>query len=197
MKNLSTAKTGEVNPIKLIWLITLLSFSVGVLMVYLVWSSLTVIRTERENLFELKENFISIQTRIQNSLAKHKSVVADLLESNTDNNNQEKDYLLVNLIQEYRRTVSDPDLIPDFEELDRNTTSLLSIKNKLTWWASAYSRTISRIPPARKKVESILYRILETVDRAEEQQRLDRAAIIREINQNIFSRFKTDKQSHN
>jgi len=185
MKNLPIAKKGEVNPIKLIWLITLLSFSVGVLMVYLVWSSLTVIRTERENLFELKENFISIQTRIQNSLAKHKSVITDLLEANTANNiNQEKDYQLVNLIQEYRLTVSDPDLIPTFEELDRNINSLLSIKNKLTWWASAYSRTISRIPPTRKEVESILYGILETVDRAEEQQRLDRAAKIREINQN-------------
>ena len=47
-------KKREGNPVKFVWLITLLSFSVGVFMVYLVWSMLTEIRTEREKLFELK-----------------------------------------------------------------------------------------------------------------------------------------------
>jgi len=184
MKNQTTAITREVNPIKLVWLITLLSFSVGVFMVYLVWSTLTGIRTERENLFELKENFISTQTKLENSLAKQKSELSDLLEAKLDNISQEENYRLVNLIQVYRRTVSNLDLTPAFEELDSNINSLLSTKNKLTWWASAYSRTVPRIPPARKEVESILDRIFETVDKAEGQQRLERAAKIREITQN-------------
>ncbi|KPK32341.1 MAG: hypothetical protein AMK70_10850, partial [Nitrospira bacterium SG8_35_1] len=77
----AAAKTREGNPIKLVWLITLLSFSVGVFMVYLVWSTLTGIRTERENLFELKENFISIQTKLESSLTKQKSQLSDLLEA--------------------------------------------------------------------------------------------------------------------
>jgi signal transduction histidine kinase len=184
MKKQSAAKIREGNPIKLVWLITLLSFSVGVFMVYLVWSTLTGIRTERENLFEFKENLISIQTKLENSLAEQKSEVADLLEAKVNNKNQVEDYLLVNLIQDYRRAVSDPDLIPAFEELERSINSLLSIKNKLTWWASAYSRTVPRIAPARKEVESILYRILETVDKAEGQQRLERAIKLREIKKN-------------
>ena len=176
MKNSPAAKSREGNPIKLVWLITLLSFSVGVFMVYLVWSTLTNIRTERENLFELKGNFIEIQTRLESSLARQKSIVADLLEANTESNYPEGDFQLVNLIQEYRRTVSDPDLVPAFEELEKSINTLLSTKNKLTWWASAYSRTVPRIPPARREVESILNRILETVDKAEGQQRLERAA---------------------
>jgi len=184
MKKQTASNAREGNPVKLVWLITLLSFSVGVFMVYLVWSTLTGIRTERENLFELKENFISIQTKLESSLAKQKSILADLLETNRVIHNQEADYQLLTLIQEYRRTVSDPDLIPAFEELDRNINSLLSTKNKLTWWASAYSRTIPRIPSARQEVESILYRIQETVDKAEGQQRLDRAAKIRRLKQN-------------
>ena len=183
MKNQPASSAKEGSPIKLVWLITLLSFSVGVFMVYLVWSSLTGIRTERESLFELKENFISIRTKLESSLANQKSVLADLLEANTENNNQKADYQLLSLLQDYRRTVSDPDLIPAFEELDRNINSLLSTKNKLSWWASAYSRTVPRIPPARKEVESILSRILETVDKAEGQQRLDRAVKIRRIKQ--------------
>jgi signal transduction histidine kinase len=184
MKNSPAAKSREGNPIKLVWLITLLSFSVGVFMVYLVWSTLTNIRTERENLFELKGNFIEIQTRLESSLARQKSIVADLLEANTESNYPEGDFQLVNLIQEYRRTVSDPDLVPAFEELEKSINTLLSTKNKLTWWASAYSRTVPRIPPARKEVESILNRILETVDKAEGQQRLERAATIRALKHN-------------
>jgi signal transduction histidine kinase len=184
MKNLPIVKVREGNPIKLVWLITLLSFSVGVFMVYLVWSTLTGIRTERENLFELKENFISIQTKLENSLAKQKSEIADLLEARLSDNSQKEDYILLNLLKDYRRVVSDPVLIPTFEELDKSINSLLSTKNKITWWASAYSRTVPRIPPARKEVESILSKILETVDKAEGQQRLDRAAKIRKIKQN-------------
>ena len=87
MINQPAGKIREVNPIKLVWLITLLSFSVGVFMVYLVWSSLTGIRTERESLFELKESFISIQTQLESNLARQKSLLADLLEANTENIN--------------------------------------------------------------------------------------------------------------
>jgi signal transduction histidine kinase len=184
MINQPAGKISEVNPIKLVWLITLLSFSVGVFMVYLVWSSLTGIRTERESLFELKESFISIQTQLESNLARQKSLLADLLEANTENINEKVDFQLLDLVQDYRRTVSDPDLMPAFRVLERNINSLLSTKNKLTWWASAYSRTVPRISPASKEVESILYRILETVDKAEGQQRLERAVKIRRIRQN-------------
>ena len=71
-------KKQEGNPIKLVWLITLLSFSVGAFMVYLVWSTLTDLRTERERLFELKETFNSIQTKLEGSLAKQKVVQTTL-----------------------------------------------------------------------------------------------------------------------
>ncbi|MGW8161104.1 MAG: hypothetical protein ACWGN1_02535, partial [Desulfobulbales bacterium] len=179
MKNKPADRTPEGNPIKLVWLITLLSFSVGVFMVYLVWSTLTTIRMERENLFQLKGNFIAIQTKLESSLAKQKTVVADLLEANTESTAQDGDFELINLIQKYRRTVADPNLVSAFDELTKNINTLISTKNKLTWWASAYNRTVPRIPPARKDVESILNRILETVDKAEGQQRLDRAATIR------------------
>ncbi|MEJ2332802.1 MAG: sensor histidine kinase [Desulfobulbaceae bacterium] len=167
MKNPSAVKKREENPIKLVWLITLLSFSVGVFMVYIVWSTLTSIRTERENLFELKENFISIQTKLENSLSKQKSVIEDLLEVKLSDSSQNDDYILVNLLKDYRQVVSDPILAPAFEKLDKNINSLLSTKNKITWWASAYNRTVPRIPSAKKEVESILYKILETVDKAE------------------------------
>jgi signal transduction histidine kinase len=184
MKNQPTGKTRKGNPIKLVWLITLLTFSVGVFMVYLVWSTLTGIRAERENVFALKENFISIQTKLESRLVKQKSILADLLEANLEHINQEDDFQLSHLVQDYRRTVSNPDLIPAFEELDRNINSLLSTKNKLTWWASAYSRIVPRIAPGKKEVESILNKILETVDKAEGLQRLEKAVTIRNVKRN-------------
>lgn len=183
MKYQESARNREGNPIKLVWLLTLLSFSVGVFMVFIVWSTLTNIRTERENLFNLKENFNSIQTNLESNLARQKSQLADLLESKENYDNQEDDLQLINLIEKYSRAVSDPELIPYFQKLEKSINALISIKNQLTWWASAYNRTVPRIPAARKEVESILGRISETVDRAEGQQRLERAAKIRELRQ--------------
>ena len=98
--NIQTAtKYKEGNPIKLVWLITLLSFSVGVFMIFIIWSTLTNIRTERENLFKLKENFISIQTSLESSLASQKSQMTDLLETKINPDNQEDDLKLINLIE--------------------------------------------------------------------------------------------------
>ena len=179
-------KKQEGNPIKLVWLITLLSFSVGAFMVYLVWSTLTDLRTERERLFELKETFNSIQVKLESSLTKQKSEISDLLEATTDDSKAAGNYNLLGLIQDYRKAVSSPDLIASFEQLETNINSLLTVKNKLTWWASAYNRTVHRIPQTRKEVESILARVLETVDKAEEQQRLERTFKIKEILRDAF-----------
>ena len=185
MKKKSPVNKKEGNPIRLIWLITLLSFSVGVFMIYIIWSTLTNIRAEREDLFGLQHNLISIQTKLESSLAKQKSELTDLLDAKLAPDTQEEDFLLLKLIKEYQRTVSDPDLAPAFDELGTSINSLVSIKNKLTWWASAYNRTVPRIPEASKEVASILERISETVDKAEGQQRLKRAAKIRAIRKKI------------
>jgi len=178
-------KKREGNPIKFVWLITLLSFSVGVFMVYLVWSMLTDIRTEREKLFELKETFNYTHANLDSSLDNQKSKISALLEAAIGDTNTGKDSPLPGLIQDYRKVVSSPDLMPAFEQLEKNIASLLIVTDKLTWWASAYNRTVPRIPRTRKEVESILGRIFETVDRAEGQQRLERAAKIRQIRRNV------------
>ena len=183
-------KKREGNPVKFVWLITLLSFSVGVFMVYLVWSMLTEIRTEREKLFELKETFNYTHANLDSSLANQKSEISALLEAVIDDSNTGKDSPLPGLIQDYRKVVSSPDLMPAFEQLEKNIASLLIITDKLTWWASAYNRTVPRIPRTRKEVESILGRIFETVDKAEGQQRLERAAKIRQIRRNVGENSK-------
>jgi signal transduction histidine kinase len=179
MKTRTAGKTQEVNPIKLVWLITMLTVSVGVFMVYLVWSTLTDIRTERENIFALKEKFISLQTRLESSLASQKAFIADLVEAQEEPVSRTKDLQLVDLVNEYRQIAPDADLLPLFAELDQNISKLLSIKNRLTWWAGTYSKNIPRIPPARQKIASILTMLAAAVDRAEGEQRLDRAANIR------------------
>jgi len=172
------------NPVKLVWLITLLGFSVGVFMVFLVWSTLTDLRSERDKLFELKETFNSIQAKLKNNLAKQKTDISNLLEATIDDNRVMENSRLLVIIEDYRKVVPSPHLNPTFEQLEKNIYSLFSIKDKLTWWASAYNRTVPRIPQIGKEVESILARIFETVDKAEGQQRLERAAKIRQIRHN-------------
>jgi len=179
-------KKQEGSPVKLVWLITLLSFSVGVFMVYLVWSTLTDLRTEREKLFQLQEAFNSIQAKLESNLAKQKNEISALLEATVVNRSTTKDYSLPGLVRDYREVVSSPDLISSFEQLEININSLIIIKEKLTWWASSYNRTVPRIPQIRKKVASILDRILETIDKAEKQQRLERTAKIEKIRRDVL-----------
>ncbi len=181
MKTRTAGRKREVNPIKLVWLITLLTVFVGVFMVYLVWSTLTDIRTERENIFALKEKFISLQTRLESSLATQKTIMADLVEALEEPVSRTEDLQLVDLVNEYRQIAPDADLLPLFAALDQNINKLLNVKNRLTWWAGTYSRNIPRIQPERNKIESILFALSAAVDRAEGEQRLDRAANIRSL----------------
>jgi signal transduction histidine kinase len=174
-------KKNKGNPIRFVWLITLLSFSVGVFMVYLVWSTLTDLRTDRERLLELKANTNSIQADLASNLAKQKSEISALLEGIIDDSNTKHDFQLLFLVKNYRKIVSSPGLVPVFDQLERNIHSLFAVKEKLSWWASAYIRTISKIPKKQNEMASILAQAFETVDKVEEQLRLERAEKISQI----------------
>ncbi|MFC1845228.1 sensor histidine kinase [Thermodesulfobacteriota bacterium] len=174
-------KKNKGNPIRFVWLITLLSFSVGVFMVYLVWSTLTDLRNDRERLLELKANTNSIQANLSSNLAKQKSEISALLEGTINDSNTKQDFQLLFLVKKYRKIVSNPDLVPVFDQLERNIHSLFAGTEKLSWWASAYNRTVSKIPEKQEEIASILHQIFETVDKAEGQLHLERAAKIRQI----------------
>ncbi len=163
------------NPVRLVWLITLLSFSVGAFMVYLVWSTFTDLRTDRDKLFELKETLNSMQANLENSLAKKNSELSTLLEGTIEESNTAENTHLQNHVKDYRKIISSKALDPIFDQLEKDIHSLLTLKHKLTWWASAYNRTVPRIRQMQKEMQSIVERIFETVDKAEGQQRLERA----------------------
>jgi len=179
-----SAKYKEGNPIKLVWLITLLSFSVGVFMVYLVWSTLSGFRAEREHLFNLRETINSIQAELETGIANQKSEVTDLLDAEIENGNTAENFRLLALIRKYRQAVSNPEMTESLVRLEQDINSLFSVKEKLNWWASAYNRIVPKIGPARKNVEDILNQIYETVDQAEGQLRLKRAEKLREMRRN-------------
>jgi signal transduction histidine kinase len=172
------------NPVRLVWLITLLSFSVGAFMVYLVWSTFTDLRTDRDKLFELKETLNSMQANLEESLAKKNSELSTLLGGTIEDSNTAENTHLQNHVKDYRKIISSKALDPVFDQLEKDINSLLTVKHKLTWWASAYNRTLPRIRQMQKKMQSIVERILETVDKAEGQQRLERAVKIRQIRRN-------------
>jgi signal transduction histidine kinase len=107
--------------------------------------------------------------------------MADLVEALEEPVSRTEDLQLVDLVNEYRQIAPDADLLPLFAALDQNINKLLNVKNRLTWWAGTYSRNIPRIQPERNKIESILFALSAAVDRAEGEQRLDRAANIRSL----------------
>ena len=174
------------NPVRLVWLITLLSFSVGAFMVYLVWSTFTDLRTDRDKLFELKGTLNSMQADLENSLAKKQFELSTLLEGTIENSNTAENTHLQNHVKDYRKIISSNALDPVFDQLEKDINSLLTVTHKLTWWASAYNRTVPRIHQTQKEMQSIVERIFETVDKAEGQQRLERAVKIRQIRRNAL-----------
>ncbi len=153
-------------------------------MVYLVWSTLTDLRTDREKLLELKANLNFIHANLAGSLAKQKSEISALLEGIIDKSNITQDYQLLFLINDYRKLVQTPALVPVFDQLEKHIHSLFTVKEKSSWWASSYNRTVSRIPEKQNKINAIFDQIIKTVDKAEEQWRLERSAKISRIRGN-------------
>ena len=171
----------ETNPVKLVWLITILSFCVGVLMVTIVWKSLTDIRIDRERLFNLKQNFTSIRALHERHLAQERLELAELLAGDIEAGAFPKTSQIFRLVEEYRKVADNPNSADIFDQLEKSLLTLTNLRGKYTRWALDYNGLKKQLPISKKEVESILDQIELTFDKAEQQLWLERTKRIRQV----------------
>jgi signal transduction histidine kinase len=161
--NKVTIPPKDANPIKLVWLITILSFCVGVLMVTIVWNSLTDIRIEREKLFRLKENLNSIRVLHEHHLVQERLELADLLDGNVEVGAFPKTTQVFRLVGQYRKVAGSLKSTDDFDQLEESLLTLANLRGEFTRWALDYNRLKKQLPIAKKEVESILDQIINDI----------------------------------
>ena len=170
----------ETNPVKLVWLITILSFCVGVFMVTIVWKTLTDIRIEREKLFHLKENFTSIRALHEKHLVQERLELSSLLDGNVEAGAFPKTSQIFRLVEEYRKFSSSLKTSEVLDKLEESLLILTNLRGKFTRWALDYNGLKGQLPISIKEVESVLDQIEETVDSEEKKQWRDRSEKIRQ-----------------
>jgi signal transduction histidine kinase len=161
--NKVTIPPKDANPIKLVWLITILSFCVGVLMVTIVWNSLTDIRIEREKLFRLKENLNSIRVLHEHHLVQERLELADLLDGNVEVGAFPKTTQVFRLVGQYRKVAGSLKSTDDFDQLEESLLTLANLRGEFTRWALDYNRLKKQLTIAKKEVESILDQIINDI----------------------------------
>ncbi len=176
-----TPQKKESNPVKLVWLITILSFCVGVFMVAIVWKTLTDIRIDREKLFRMKESYTSIRTLHEKHLVQEKLDLSSLLDGNVEAGAFPKTSPIFRLVEEYRKVAGTPKSSAVFSQLEESLLTLANLRGKFTRWALDYNRLKGQLPISQKEVGSILDRIEETVAKEEEKQWHNRSARIRQF----------------
>jgi signal transduction histidine kinase len=173
----------DTNPVRLVWLITILSFFVGVFMVTIVWKTLTDIRIEREKLFRLKENFTSVRALHEKHLVQERLELSRLLEGDVEAGAFPKTSQIFRLVDEYRKVASSLETSEVLEQLEESLLALTNLRGKFTRWALDYNGLKGQLPVSKNEVESILDQIEDTVDRAEERQWHDRSEKISKFRQ--------------
>ena len=182
MRNIIPRHKGS-DPVKLVWLITILSFCVGVFMVSIVWQTLTDIRIDREKLFRLKESFTSIRALHEKHLVQERLDLSSLLDGNAEAGAFPKTSQIFRLVEEYRKVAGTPESSEVFNQLEESLLTLANLRGKFTRWALDYNHQEEQLPISKKEVESILDQIEKTVEREEEKQWHARSARIRRSKQ--------------
>ena len=182
MRNIIPRHKGS-DPVKLVWLITILSFCVGVFMVSIVWQTLTNIRIDREKLFRLKESFTSIRALHEKHLVQERLDLSSLLDGNAEAGAFPKTSQIFRLVEEYRKVAGTPESSEVFNQLEESLLTLANLRGKFTRWALDYNHLEGQLPISKKEVESILDQIEKTVEREEEKQWHARSARIRQSKQ--------------
>ena len=120
----------DTNPVRLVWLITMLSFFVGVFMVTIVWKTLTDIRIEREKVFRLKENFTSVRALHEKHLVQERLELSRLLEGDVEAGAFPKTSQIFRLVDEYRKVASSLETSEVLEQLEESLLALTNLRNQ-------------------------------------------------------------------
>jgi len=167
------------NPTPLVWLITLLGFCTGVILMAIVWWTLIDIQTARENLETAKSRQNAAWALLERRLIQEKWELYKLLDSEEFGEKPSENVVSTNpviLVKEYRSAVHDSNLSEQFNSLEASTAHLMEMRKACMSWAEQKSANNSSLPEVKQKIESILHKMGEEVDRAYSRKALGEMA---------------------
>lgn len=172
------------NPTKLVYTITLLGFSIGVIMVGIIYWTLMKIQQEREQLDAFQVNITRLITSLDTYLAQGREDLGALL---AKKENRSTTWLteLSELTDQYiSLPVSENKEVADaIYQLDDRLPSLQDLRDRSENWFVRDERFLRVFPAARIAVENSLEKMRIAIIKSEGRQRLRHAVKIRKYRQ--------------
>jgi signal transduction histidine kinase/DNA-binding response OmpR family regulator len=164
-------------------MITLLGFGICLMMLSIVYWTLSNIRSEREKLDTLQVDMTRMITSLDPYLVQGREEMAALLEGkDTGDTNATWISSLTSLVHSYKQLglAEQPNIVNVLNELDGQLSALKALRQRCLHWHETSLDVAAGLPMARKNVEAALREMRAAVSSIEGRQRLQHALLIRQ-----------------
>jgi signal transduction histidine kinase/DNA-binding response OmpR family regulator len=172
---------GGAHATKLVWVVTLLGFGAGVIMLGIVYWTMSDIRSERENFDQVQVDMTRMVTSLDPQLARGRDAMGALLASN-DAATADSHWItnVTSLIEDYRDrgVVDNAGMSQVLAMLDSQLLSVREIWDRCFNWNRLNRALVSNFPVAKKRIETALEEMRATISSIEGRERLQRAMLI-------------------
>ncbi len=171
-------KIGRSSATRLVWTVAFLGVVVGVIMLGIVFMTLSDIRTKRKNLDAIHAEMTHLLTSLDPHLTQGREELRTLLDGQgTGNVAGEWTMKLTSIVNDYtkRDIAGDPAIKASLNDFKDRVTTLKDIWRQCLRWAETYSTVIVAFPAAQKAADSSLRDLHAAISSIEGRQRLDHA----------------------
>jgi CheY-like chemotaxis protein/HPt (histidine-containing phosphotransfer) domain-containing protein len=182
MDDLKPTKGGT-SATRLVWIVTLLGFGAGLVLLGIVYWTLSNIRTEREKFDALQVDMTRTVTSLAPQLVQGREEIGALLRGEpVDSTDGGWVGNLRDLTESYRnlQTVSDPGMVQALNRLRGQLSTFDGIRTSCLTWRERYDRLLDELPDARNQVESSLREMRAAMSSIEGRHRLRHALLIKD-----------------
>ena len=160
---------------KLVWVVTLLGFGAGLVLLGIVYSTMSGIRSQRERLDALQVEMTRMVTSLDPHFAQGRDEMGALLLSNGAKSGKSSWINnLTSLIQNYRNrgVVDSPSMSKVFDLLDTQLGRVKQIWDGCSNWNHLNKALVSNFPAAKKRIEKDLQEMRATISSIEGRESL-------------------------
>jgi signal transduction histidine kinase/CheY-like chemotaxis protein/HPt (histidine-containing phosphotransfer) domain-containing protein len=175
-------ENGRTTTTKLVWTLTLLGFGVGVILLGIVYWTLSDIRAERERFNELQVDMTRVVTSLMPHIVQGREEIGALLRGESVANTGVGWVESVrNLTKSYTdlETINDPKMVHALTRLHNQLSSFEGIRKSCLQWRNRNDKLLADFPLSRKGVESSLREMRAAMSSIEGRHRLKHAVLIR------------------
>ncbi|MBF0509729.1 MAG: hypothetical protein HQK57_12505 [Deltaproteobacteria bacterium] len=177
-----TVKATGSNPTKLVWMVTLLGFSVGMIMLGILYWAISRIHSDREQLLSFQVSMTRMITSLDTTLIQGQSDLGSLL-GRKDTKSADPnwlDKLSVVIDMGNSDTAGDSEIQHDISLLQNQLTVFKDVRRKCVAWSETNAGAMTIFPKVSRLVRSNLEAMRSTVIKIEGRERLRRALKIRQ-----------------